>query len=68
MLDAFIIEEIQRRERDRDARIQPRLDQPSRFPMPPPNWRPDSRREPESDRDSGRDDDDLDRGVIILDM
>jgi hypothetical protein len=63
MLDAFIIEEIQRRERDRDARIQPRLDQPSRYPMPPPDWRPDSRR----DSDHERDDDD-DRGVIILDM
>jgi len=64
MLDAFIIEEIQRRERERDARIQPRLDQPGRFPMPPPDWRPDSRREPDFDRD----DDDNGRGVIILDM
>ena len=63
MLDAFIIEEIQRRERERDTRIQPRLDQPSRYPMPPPNWRPDSRR----DSDVERDDDD-DRGVIMLDM
>lgn len=65
MLDAFIIEEIQRRERERDTRIQPRLD---RFPMPPPNWRPDSRRDPESERDERQDDGDLDRGVIILDM
>lgn len=64
MLDAFIIEEIQRRERERDTRIQPRLDQPSRYPMPPPNWRPDSRSEPDVERD----DDDRDRGVIILDM
>lgn len=64
MLDAFIIEEIQRRERERDARIQPRLDQPGRFPGPPPNWRPEPRRDSD-DRD--RDDDD-NHGVIILDM
>ena len=64
MLDAFIIEEIQRRERERDTRIQPHLE---RFPMPPPSWRPDSRRDPELDRDDRRDDD-MDQGVIILDM
>lgn len=60
MLDAFIIEEIQRRERSRDGRIQPRLDQPGRFPLPPPDWRPDSRQDTDSDDD--------DHGVIILDM
>ena len=65
MLDAFIIEEIQRRERERDTRIQPRVEPPSRMPGPPPGWRPDARR----DRDVPEQDiDDEDDGVIILDM
>ena len=65
MLDAFIIEEIQRRERERDTRIQPRVEPPSRMPGPPPGWLPDARR----DRDVPEQDiDDEDDGVIILDM
>lgn len=66
MLDAFIIEQIQRRER-KDERLQPRLEQPGRFPMQPP---PQHREEPEPDRRSGRDEDDDERseGIVYIDM
>ena len=59
MLDAVIIEEIRRREEQREERAQPRLEQPGRFPLPPPQWRRDrEEREPEES----------DRGFVILDM
>jgi hypothetical protein len=58
MLDAFIIEQIRKREEERlPQRIQPRIEPPGRFP----GW----------DRDAGRDGDrhrDEDDRVIILDM
>ena len=65
MLDAFIIEQIRRREQ-KDERLQPQLEIPGRFPMQqPPSWTP------EREREHGRHDQDSDddnRGVIILDM
>lgn len=71
MLDTFIIEEIQRRERERDARHQPRIEHPGRFPFQPPpqtpnmpEWRRDSRQ----DGNSSPDEDADENGVIILDM
>jgi hypothetical protein len=54
MLDAYVIEEIKRRERGRDRDERPALD----LPLPPP---------PAPGRD-GRDDDRKDdRGVVIID-
>lgn len=62
MLDAFIIEEIMRRE-EKDERVQPHLDYPGRMPLEPP---------PRSWRDTGSNDKDEDEednnGVIIIDM
>ncbi len=60
MLDAFIIEQIKRREEElRQDRRQPRLEPPGRFPLErPPLW--------DRDRDAGRDDDH--NGVVIIDM
>ena len=65
MLDAFIIEEIRRRER-LDERVQPQLERPDSFPFPFP---PDAGDPAQRDR-RGYDDDDHehDNGVIILDM
>ena len=66
MLDAFIIEQIKRREeqeRERDRR-QPALEIPSRFPMQrPPGWSDADRRD--RDRDA---EEESDRGFVILDM
>ncbi len=58
MLDAFIIEEIQRRER-LDDRVQPMLERPGRYPVPPEA--PEDVRRPDDDEES-------DRGVVIFDM
>lgn len=63
MLDAFIIEQIQRRER-RDDRVQPRLEQPGRFPMQPPPHRD----EPQERERQGSDAEDKDRGIVYIDM
>jgi hypothetical protein len=55
MLDAYVIEEIKRRERERDRDERPSLD----LPLPPP---------PGPGRESGHDDDRKDdRGVVIID-
>lgn len=53
MLDAFIIEEIKRREQERDDR--PRLD----LPIPD--------RRPQRQNDSSEEDDVPSRGVVIID-
>jgi len=53
MLDAFIIEEIKRRERERTADDRPAVE----LPVPPPP-------EPARDRDDDRPGD---RGVVIID-
>lgn len=61
MLDAFIIDQIRRREEERrDRRQQPYADTPQGYPL---------ERLPERDRDatSGREDDDYD-GRIVFDM
>ena len=70
MLDAFIIEHLRRRERE-DARQQPWLDQPGKFPYEeptPPNRQADG--DPnDRDRDHDHDRDrDNNNGVIIIDM
>ncbi len=63
MLDAFIIEQIRRRE-EKDERLQPRLEIPGRFPLQqPPSWTPEHERQ-RHDQDA----DDDRRGVIVLDM
>ena len=59
MLDAFIIEQIQRRER-KSEHIQPALEQPGRFPLEPMP----APREPKSRID----DDDGDDGITYIDM
>jgi hypothetical protein len=58
MLDAFIIEQIQRRER-KSERVQPSLEQPGRFPLEPL---------PEPREPKRRDDDYSEDGIIYLDM
>lgn len=65
MLDAFIIDQIQRRER-KDERLQPRLEQPGQFPMQPPPHR----EEPEQERRRGQseDDDEQNNGIMYIDM
>lgn len=63
MLDAFIIEQIKRREEEqgRSGRQQPHLEPPGRMPLQrPPSWDRDA----ESDR---RREEDYD-GVMIIDM
>jgi len=63
MLDAFIIEQIRRRE-EKDDRVQPRLEIPGRYPLQqPPTWKPEDDRQ-HRDHDA----DDEHRGVIVLDM
>jgi hypothetical protein len=59
MLDAFIIEEIKRRERLRQERDRPVLE----IPVPVPDDRPKRR----SDTD-GQDDERPERGVVIIDL
>jgi hypothetical protein len=54
MLDAFIIEEIKRRDREQSRDDRPVVE----LPVPPP---------PGADREQRRDDDDDHRGVIIID-
>lgn len=53
MLDAFIIEEIKRRDRGQSREDRPVVE----LPVPPP---------PEREQNHG-DDDDRDRGVVIID-
>jgi hypothetical protein len=61
MLDAFIIEQIRRREQP-DERRQPRLEIPARFPIAPPeSWERDHDHRRERDADEHE-------GVVILDM
>ncbi len=63
MLDAFIIEQIKRREEEqrRGSRQQPHLEPPSRMPLQrPPSWDRDA----DADR---RREEDYD-GVMIIDM
>lgn len=57
MLDAFIIEEIKRREKLREDRDRPQVD----LPLPNPDQSPDRRSETEDDRQPQR-------GVIIIDL
>ncbi len=57
MLDAFIIEEIKRRERMREDRGQPRVE----IPSPTRDEGPDRRSETEDDRPPQR-------GVIVIDL
>jgi hypothetical protein len=57
MLDAFIIEEIKRRERNREERDRPALE----IPLPVPEERPKRRSDAE-------DDERPQRGVIIIDL
>lgn len=54
MLDAFIIEEIKRRDQERSRDDRPVVE----LPVPPP---------PERDRKDDRDGDPPDRGVVIID-
>jgi hypothetical protein len=54
MLDAYVIEEIKRRERDKSRDDRPAIE----LPVPPPA----PGRAPERDEDEGRD-----RGVVIID-
>jgi hypothetical protein len=55
MLDAYVIEEIKRRERGTERDERPSLD----LPLPPPP--------PAPDRDRDEDRGDRDRGVVIID-
>jgi hypothetical protein len=55
MLDAYVIEEIKRRERGKERDERPALD----LPLPPPGPAPD--RDHEDDRGES------DRGVVIID-
>jgi hypothetical protein len=57
MLDAFIIEEIKRRERNREERERPALE----IPLPVPEERP-------SRRTDADDDEKPQRGVIVIDL
>ncbi len=59
MLDAFIIEEIKRRERMRQERERPHLE----IPVPPQDDRPKRRSDTE-----GQDDDRPQRGVVVIDL
>ncbi len=54
MLDAYVIEEIKRRERQRELDDRPVVQVP--LPSPPPDRGPDR-----------KDDDGADRGVVIID-
>jgi hypothetical protein len=54
MLDAYVIEEIKRRDKDRDRDVRPTAEPPA----PPPPGQP-----PESPNDHT----DRDRGVVIID-
>ena len=56
MLDAYVIEEIKRRERERGKDERPAIELP--VPPPPP---------PDGPRDPGQKDDRGDRGVVIID-
>jgi len=56
MLDAYVIEEIKRREQQRERDDRPVV----QIPVPPPPASPDH-------RPDGRDDDADDRGVVIID-
>ena len=57
MLDAFIIEEIKRRERARQERDRPAIE----LPLPPPVEKPPRRRSDEEDEKPRR-------GVVIIDL
>jgi hypothetical protein len=54
MLDAYVIEEIKRRDRDRDREVRPTAE----LPVPSP---------PDQPPESGTDGTDRDRGVVIID-
>jgi hypothetical protein len=54
MLDAYVIEEIRRRERDKGRDERPAAELPVPGPVPPPP-------------DEGRERDESDRGVVIID-
>jgi hypothetical protein len=61
VLDAFIIDELRRREQgEREETIRPRLELPLDDRRPPPNNGNGDRRD--------EDDDDADRGVVIIDL
>lgn len=60
MLDAFIIEEIKRRERLRQERERPVLE----IPLPVPEERPKRR----SDQDGPDEGEPPERGVVIIDL
>jgi hypothetical protein len=54
MLDAYVIEEIRRREQDKGRDERPAAELPVPGPVPPPP-------------DEGRERDESDRGVVIID-
>ncbi len=57
MLDAYVIDEIKRRERDRGRDIRPTAEVPAPSPPPPAGPTPGG----------GPDEGDRDRGVVIID-
>jgi len=57
MLDAYVIEEIKRRDRERQRDDRPAIE----LPVPPP---PDDQREPDGNDPPDKD---RDRGVVIID-
>jgi len=70
MLDAFIIEQIRRREEERDRerqRIQPTLERPGSMPYMPPNWQPPATWDRHGES-SDRRHPDAEDGRIVIDM
>jgi len=57
MLDAYVIEEIKRRERERQQDDRPAIE----LPLPPPTGGPSGERDDHDERDEGN------RGVVIID-
>lgn len=50
MLDPFVIEEIRRREREQQDKIDQGYQMPMYIPLPPPNYREEEASPPPSDR------------------
>ena len=63
MLDAYVIEEIKRREQEQRRDDRPVIE----LPVPQPTRRPGREDRPERDEDPDRDDR-RDRGVVIIDL
>ncbi|WP_041448283.1 hypothetical protein [Anaeromyxobacter sp. Fw109-5] len=64
MLDAYVIEEIKRREREQSRDDRPVLE----LPIPQPVRRPGGDERSERDDDHDDRDDRKDRGVVIIDL